>query len=217
MIRRIISSMLVVLLLFGLGSAYMAESGNARLRADYARMYQVGGDLDAPDPTKVYIQTLPGEDPLDFRWRVHVPAKYSFHLTGPGGGQQTNQSPSDFVVRFRLKQDVAGAITCYFTRDGLGTFMDHTGYRQDPELGAWLVAHLNDLEIRQVGKQGVETFDATDHIELLTIHVPEEVGKTASENVKKAYFARNSWPDLFKVALHSTVPKPANNKPGASQ
>jgi hypothetical protein len=71
--RSVVDWLLIVAVMIGAVQAWRSGLERARLTERLARLARKAGDLRIADETKVHVQALETEVPLEFAWRVYFP------------------------------------------------------------------------------------------------------------------------------------------------
>jgi hypothetical protein len=107
---RTIDGLLLLLALLGGYWAIQSNTQLSFLSKDVTRMETKVGALEIVDPDKIHILALETDSPLEYAWRIYVPAKYPFGIkefVGSNfstGTSSANSKPREFVGRLRLTE-----------------------------------------------------------------------------------------------------------------
>jgi|GEM_PF-3538054 len=163
---------LILTILFLVGAVLLGHSTwrRIRLEPEFERLKRLTGELVPYDPTKGYVSALPSEEPLDFAWRLYLPAEcriYTRHGDGWGasGGLYDEMNT---VIRLRFREV-----------DGQWQFYQQTGTTQksnvEPRLADILSRGSHRLRVEQLGQEAVEELDMTKETSLLRITLPDDL------------------------------------------
>lgn len=168
--RPLFDALLILLTLVGGYFAVQSSRKRASLSDRVAGIEKSIGVFPISDPNLVYVQALETENPLEFAWRIYLPANYkmtrvlqsfSSGSTSSGG---LNTNPTEFIARviFREKN---GMLECF---SNFGNSSSVTGF-QGPVYADAFQNNFNRLEIKQLGKTGQEALDPDKELTLLRI------------------------------------------------
>ncbi len=109
---------LILLALVGAYLALLTGIERASLTAHVTRVERRIGTFKITDPTLVQIQAVETDNPLEFAWRIYLPANYStsivqsFDSAGSTSSWSTNVNPTEFMARVILHES-NGLLECY--------------------------------------------------------------------------------------------------------
>jgi hypothetical protein len=189
----------IALLLAALYGAYLAVR-EERLRRELSVQHRLlaneTGYLDITDPDRVHVVALPLEDPLHFRWRIHVPANFEIVWQTDNWGEDgiSSTGPAEnFVAQVRFRKNESGHVMVF--RDmkigGVGPVGGH-------ELQTFLSGKWDQIERVQLGADGPVVVEPDEVATLLQLRMPEAMAKEA-ESVLPEAWGRNYVPVLYEV------------------
>jgi hypothetical protein len=188
----------IALLLVALYGAYVAvreEQLRRELSAQHRMLAAETGYLDITDPGKVHVVALPSEDPLHFRWRIHVPANYEMmwrtsqwgedgiHSTGPA---------ENFIAQVRFRKNQSGYVWVF--RDMKIGGVGPLGGR---ELQTFLSDRWDRIERVQLGADGPVVVEPDEVATLLQLRMPEAMAREAEPVLPEAWGRK--LPVLYEV------------------
>lgn len=106
---RTLNILLLMIALVGAFFAWYARSEYDATRRQHARLTAKVGRLPIKDATKVHVRAFESDNPLEFKWQIHVPAGFNgeWRLEYPRGSSSsmgTNQRPRTAFVRVRFRK-----------------------------------------------------------------------------------------------------------------
>lgn len=204
-----------LLVIIIVGSFFATRAGWERYRLSKAfdRLSGKIGDLSPSDQSKVYVQAIATQEPLEFAWRIYIPANYPMNIqTGRHGGGSISPTPRDFIARVRFREE-DGNLHVYVRYSG-----SHGGWVLGDEIFASVLHNAWDrIQVQQLGTDHVAIIEPGQTIDLLRLIAPEDIYQDAAKGLasldRQAFF-----PDLFKMRLgpdprfagppRTTVPPP---------
>ena len=189
----------IALLLAALYGAYVAvreEQMRRELSVQHQRLAAETGYLDITDPGKVHVVALPSEDPLHFRWRIHVPANYEMMWRTSQWGEDgiSSTGPAEnFIAQVRFRKNQSGYVWVF--RDMKIGGVGPLGGR---ELQTFLSDRWDRIERVQLGADGPVVVEPDEVATLLQLRMPEAMAKEA-ESVLPEAWGRNYVPVLYEV------------------
>ncbi len=169
----------LILILFAIVGGYLAlQSGmeRASFTAHVTRIEKKIGTFKITDPTLIHIQAVETENPLEFAWRVYLPANYFMNLVqssdtaGATSSWSTNVKPAEFMARVILRES-NGLLECY------SSFNSASSVRvfQGSLYAAAVREQFGRLNIEQLGKSELTTHAPNRDLTLLKISLPTEL------------------------------------------
>ena len=161
-----------------IGGFFALQSGSRRsfLSSQVARIEKRVGLFPISDPKLVHIQALEPENPMEFVWRIYLPANYKMtrvHRTDSSSSSSFGVSfgtPIETIVRVRIREK-NGLVECF---SDLGASSSLTGI-QPPIYATTILEKWNQLEIKQLGKDRLVTCEPDEEFTLLSIKIPSEL------------------------------------------
>lgn len=189
---------LLLLVMIVIGGFFAVRSGQERYRlsSTVARLARKTGDLSISDPSKIYVQALPTQNPLHFAWRVYLPPNYSLNLRAGSGGLSSFASGTarDFIARVRFREDEEGRFHVYSSFAG-GSSGSTFG---DESLAKFLRDRWDKVQVKQLGVDHAAAFGADQTVVLLQLTLTDEMNQEAlkvlSPHVQRVYL-----PVLFNM------------------
>jgi hypothetical protein len=205
MIQRILNLVLVVSIVVGAFLAWRSGREQNRLRAEYERLTRITGELKITDPKKVHIQALKTGEPLHFAWHCYLPANYRQIISDGKGSSSSswNNDPREFIARVRLRQDVRGDLQ-------LHTFFSSSSGRMsfgDTALTNFLKNRWEEIQVEQIGANGVAVISPEETVVLLKLTLPEKMQAEAREQLP-SYTRERFVPVVYQLTLGQAAPQP---------
>jgi hypothetical protein len=195
---RWINIALVLAALYGAYLAVREEQLRRELSAQHRVLANEVGYLDLTDPDKVHVVALPSEDPLHFRWRIHLPANYEvMWQTSKWGedGSSSTGAAENFIAQVRFRKNESGHVMVF--RDMKIGGVGPLGGR---ELQTFLSEKWDQIERVQLGVDGSVVVEAHEVATLLQLRMPEAMASEA-ESVLPETWGRNYVPVLYEVGF----------------
>ena len=195
MIRCINIALLVVALC---GAVVAVREGRLRreLLAEHQMLANETGYLDIVDPSKAHVVALPSDDPLHFRWRIHLPAKYEALWRTSEWGRDasgTTVQAESFIAQVRFRKNEFGFVRVFSDMKVGG--VSSVGGR---ELQAFLSDKWDQIERVQLGVGGQVVVEPDQVATLLQLRMPEAMAREA-KSVLPAPWGSNYIPVLYEV------------------
>lgn len=197
---------ILLLLIIAIGGVYAWKSGQerSRLRARYNRLASITGDPKITDPARVHIQALETDDPMHFAWRMYYPANYTQLIASRDGvGSSWSSDANEFIGRLRFRMSDQGYLDCYEHFSGGSS----RGSVVSGPTAKFLVEHWNELQIEQLGADGLAVIDPKETVTLLQITIPEELQAKATRTLGTP-IESHLVPDFFRLKLGPDAEKP---------
>jgi len=189
-------SLLIAVIVGGIFT-YQASRQNRRLEAEFQRLAVKVGDLAVGDPALVYVQALPTDDPLHFRWRVYVPANFNAKWAHGGGySMSTNSDPCEFICMIRLAEDDAGRLNVHH-KEGNGSGRTSLG---GTKLADLVRGREDEILVEQLGKDGVAVVRPDEVAVFLRLRLSDDLKREAEKKLDSHSFKRYGK-ELFKMRL----------------
>lgn len=169
----------LILVPFALVGVYLAlQSGmeRASFTAHVTRIEKKIGTFKITDPKLIHIQAVETENPLEFAWRIYLPANYSMKVVqscdtaGATTSQSTRVTPTEFIARVMLRES-NGLLECYSSFNASGSLQGFQGSLY----AAAVREQFGRLKIEQLGKSGPTTYQPNEDLTLLKISLPPEL------------------------------------------
>ena len=190
----------IALLLVALYGAYLAVR-EEQLRRESSEEYRVlaneVGYLDLTDPNKVHVVALPADDPLHFRWRIHLPANYEgvWQISERGSDGTRSIGPAEtFIAQVRFRKSEYGFVRVFYDMKSIGG----VGSLGGRELQTFLFDKWDQIEHMQLGADGPVVLKPDEVATLLQLRMPEAMANEA-ESVLPEAWGRNYVPVLYEV------------------
>jgi hypothetical protein len=173
---RTVSLLLFTIALIGGYYAWQSGKERAGLLSQIAPIEKRIGSFPIVDPTLVHVQAMETQQPLEFAWRIYLPANFkmtllqTFNQNGSSSWGGSNTQPSEFIARVVLREH-NGSIEC-FTR-----FNNSSGVSsmQSPIHVIAIREHWEHLKIEQLGKPTLASIQPDGESTLLRISLPSEL------------------------------------------
>jgi hypothetical protein len=190
----------IALLLAALYGAYLAvreQQLRRELSVQHRTLAAETGYLDITDPDKVHVVALPSDDPLHFRWRIHLPANYEgeWQISERGSdGKTSTDSAENFIAQVRFRKSEYGFVRVFYDMQPCGG-VGSVGGR---ELQAFLSGKWDQIERVQLGVDRPVVVEPEQVATLLQLRMPEAMASEA-ESVLPESWGRNYVPVLYEV------------------
>jgi hypothetical protein len=194
---RWINIILVLAALYGAYLAVREEQLRRELSVQHQRFANEVGYLDITDPDKVHVVALPSEDPLHFRWRIHLPANYEgmWRISERGSDGKTSIGPAEnFIAQVRFRKSEYGFVRVFYDMKQIGG----VGSLGGRELQTFLFEKWDRIERVQLGADGPVVVEPDEVATLLQLRMPEAMASEA-ESVLPETRGRNYVPVLYEV------------------
>ncbi|MCY2982178.1 MAG: hypothetical protein NTY15_00900 [Planctomycetota bacterium] len=174
--RLLVDALIIVLTLIGGYLAVQSGRQRASLSSQVARIEKRIGTLPISDPRLVHIQALETENPLEFKWRVYLPANFKMtqvvHSDSSAStrGRMHLSDPKELIAKVQFREN-NGRIECY---SDFGPAFSVMEFPQSMH-AAVLREKVDQLQIEQLGKNGLVTFEPDEEFTILRITVPIEL------------------------------------------
>lgn len=174
--RLLIDLSLIVLTLIGGYLAVQSGRQRASLSSQVTRIEKRIGSFPISDPRLVHIQALETENPLEFKWRVYLPANFKMtrvvHSDSSAStrGRMHISNPKELIAKVQFREN-NGRIECYSDFGPASSVME---FPQSLH-AAVLSEKVDQLQIEQLGKNGLVTFAPNEEFTVLRITVPNEL------------------------------------------
>lgn len=181
----------------------VVESRELReLRAEQSHLETLVGRLEVTDPSQIAVRCIQHSAPVDFSWRIYVPAGVGlatgYSMAAGGGGFSSGAAatePFQQLVRLRLLEE-QGRYTL---------FLLHASGSAVSSLPDMLVQfiqrHANELTITVAGRDEQLTVSRNQVITLLEIEVPESLMPQAKDELKPYLFKQLKQGPLLRVEI----------------
>ena len=174
-----LDTLLSLLIVAGACCVWQSGSERLRLQPEYERFKRLTGELIPQDPAKVYVRALPTDDPLEFAWRVYLPANYRLQVHHESGSSSGSSSdPVNTIARVRLKE-IDGTWRVY-KKVAYGSSLSSL----PPKVGKFLSEHPEQLQVEQLGRGTTAEFSTSDSFVLLQLTAAAE-GRSAGDSNQK--------------------------------
>ncbi len=198
MVVRTVNATLLIAAVVGAVSAYFAST-------EYREVMTVHRQLDAMvgmpirDPSKVHVRAIATGEELFFSWRVYVPEGMNVRWKDNYRGTYIGPRPSDreFIASVCLLASDAGLEIS--SQDNVAGYSNHIG---TPHLARLLDEHVNDIQVEQLGSDGVVMVEADELVTLLRLAFPDDLREEAEQEVD-SHWQRQSHEALLRVQLGS--------------
>lgn len=197
-IRRVprrINILMLVLIIVGVVLTIGETQRNRMLRARHDDLARDFGSFSIADPAKIYVLALDSDSPLHFRWRVYFPPKFNADWRAGENGVSRTRSSSfrDFILEARIRKDVDGHVRVFLKRD-MGKTVLNLG---NDQVASFLSGKWAQLEIWQVGKEGLVELDVSDVVTLVEVRMTDKLAAEA-ESVLTDPWNKRHVPTLFR-------------------
>lgn len=183
---RIVSLLLLTIALIGGYYAWQSGTERAGLLSQIARIEKRIGSFPIVDPTLVHVQAIETQQPLEFAWRIYLPANFkmtrvqTFNQSGSSSwGSSSSSVASEFIARVVLREH-NGSLEC-FTSFNHSSGVSST---QSPIHTVAIREHWNNLNIDQLGKPTLAIFQPDEETTLLRIALPSELFESLKSKLK---------------------------------
>lgn len=193
---RVLDLVLLVVIVIGGYFAWRTGSKRYELSKTAARLSRKTGDLVISDPSLVYVQALPTQEPLHFAWRVYLPPSYNLNVRTQSGGMSSFSSSQahEFIARVRFREDADGMLHVY-THFAGGASRSNVG---DEKLAKLLHGRWGRIKVEQLGADELATLNPGRAAVLLKLALPDDMIHEARE-VLPAHLQEAFVPELFKI------------------
>lgn len=193
---RCINIALLLAALYGAFVAVREEQLRRELSVQHQRLAAETGYLDITDPDKVHVVALPSEDPLHFRWRIHVPANYEIMWRTSQWGEDgihSTGSAENFIAQVRFRENEDGYVRVF--RD---MKIGGVGWLGGRELQTLLSDKWDRIERVQLGADRSVVVERHELATLLQLRMPEAMANEA-ESVLPEAWGHDYVPVLYEV------------------
>ena len=179
----LIDGVLLAIVITGAWYAWPIQREAGRLHAKRMELQRIVGEMPIKDPTKYHVMLLKSENPLEWRWRIFVPAGIDTLLAtdcSPDGSSSRSgftggsQSAQEGLLTATISQTDAGNLVQIKirarSRHSNGTITTHVRgdtmqqMVSDKDTSSWQIA----------GRDGVEIISSDQVVSLLAIELPEK-------------------------------------------
>jgi hypothetical protein len=192
---------ILLLAVIAVGGVFVWKTGQerSRLTARYGRLAAITGELKITDTTKVHFQALETDDPMHFAWRIYYPPKYKPLIAGDDyDGGWWSKEPTESIGRVRFHVTERGDLDHYVRFPGGGQW----GLREPGAPAKFLIDHWNELQIEQIGTDGLAVVNLDETVSLLRITFPDDLRAEAEtlfpERLVPVYYELKLGPDAAK-------------------
>jgi hypothetical protein len=194
---RWINIALLLAALYGAFVAVREERLRRELSVRHRTLAAEVGYLDIADPDKVHVVALPSDDPLHFRWRIHLPANYEgeWRISERGSdGKSSMDSAESFIAQVRFRKSEYGFVRVFYDMQSCGG----VGSLGGRELQTFLSGKWDQIERVQLGVDGPVVVEPDQVATLLQLRMPGAMASEA-ESVLPEAWGRNYVPVLYEV------------------
>jgi hypothetical protein len=197
----------LLLIVIAVGGVYVWKTGQerSRLEARYHRLAAITGDLKITDPTRLYFQALETDDPMHFAWRGYLPPNYARTLSVDGFVSSSSpRGPHDeFIGRVRFRANERGELEVY------SHFAGHSsrGTIASGPFAKLLKDHWKELQVEQLGTNGLTVAAPDKTVTLLRIRLPDEFQAKAASSLPSPIPGR-LVPVFYELKLGPDASKP---------
>ena len=182
---RIVNLLLLTIALIGGYFAWQSGQERAALLSHIASIEKRIGSFPIVDPTLVHVQAIDSQQPLEFAWRIYLPANYqmtlhqSFDPYGSSSWGGSASEPAEFIARVVLREK-NGSVACYTSLNnssgvsGTNSTIHSVAIREQ-----W-----DHLQIEQLGKPALAIIQPDEEMTLLRISLPSELFESLKLKLK---------------------------------
>ncbi len=173
---RSVSLLLLTISLIGGYYAWQSGTERAGLMSQIARIEKRIGSFPIVDPTLVHVLAIETQQPLEFAWRIYLPANFkmtrvqTFNQSGSSSWGSSRSDASEFIARVVLREH-NGSLECF------NSFNSSSGLSstQSPIHAIAIREHWKNLKIDQLGKPTLAIIQPDEETTLLRISLPSEL------------------------------------------
>lgn len=198
---RFVNILLLVATVVGAYQAIQSLRILQTVQAEQTRIIAKVGELDITDRKLMHVRALESDGPLQFAWRVYLPAGVSGVVTGNGGGGSSSHgfgdsSDSEFIARVGISQSKAGHIALY-QKFGNGSGLHTFG---TPEFLAFVIREQHRLQVVRLADKQTQRPAKGETITLLKISMPDDLAAEARQQ-----FTGPTIQGLIPIIFESTI------------
>jgi hypothetical protein len=194
---RCVNIALLLAALYGAFVAVREERLRRELSVQHRTLAAETGYLDVTDPDKVHVVALPSDDPLHFRWRIHVPGNCEIMWRTSQWGEDGTSSAGpaeNFIAQVRFRKSEYGFVRVFCDMKRFGG----VGPLGERELQTFLSGKWDQIECVQLGADRPIVVEPDQVATLLQLRMPEAMASEA-ESVLPEAWGRNYVPVLYEV------------------
>jgi len=203
---RTVSFVLLTITLIGGYFAWQSGQERAALLSQIARIEKRIGSFPIVDPTLVHVRAIDTQQPLEFAWRIYLPAHFkmtnaqTFDPSGTNYYHYSGSEPSEFIARVILREH-NGSMECYTSFN----FSSGVSSTQNPLHLIAIREQWEHLHIEQLGKPELAKFQPNEEMPLLRISLPSELFESLKLKHKDSK-SQSMTEDLLQIRFVKRAP-----------